>query len=280
MALKKRREKWITHTQNEEGGTIVTFDRWCCDIDKGDIPANTVKVIIPDDTHIGYITEGAFPKRVVKRLIKSGAVTEYERGYYLGTDKNPFFILLDFSHREYGDGDCFVYGGDKIHPDCEVIRPTKITNFAAWRREERHGAVSLKDLIDVLGKENKKALTLENGGGAWSTSSDGKLLDSDGNVVADLNDELEIFGFWLHGGMFWNKKSELYPVGHLGALGYRFCKIMKKEMGISAYVSIKKKRKMNGKTSVALISRPLRNSSILHSTMVVLIRNVVDYRRK
>ena len=40
--------------------------------------------------------------------------------------------------------------------------------------------------------------------------------------------------------MFWNKKSELYPVGHLGALGYRFCKVMKKEMGISAYVSTKK----------------------------------------
>ena len=240
MALKKRREKWVTHTKTEEG-TVVTFDMWCCDIDKADIPGDTVKIIIPDDTHIGYITEGAFPKRVVKRLIKSGAVTEYERGYYLGTDKNPFFILLDFSHREYRDGDCFVYGGDKIHPDCEVIRPTKITNFAAWRREERHGAVSLKDLIDVLRKENKDALTLENGGGAWSTSSDGKLLDSDGNVVADLNDELEIFGFWYHGGMFWNKKSELYPVGHLGALGYRFCKIMKREMDISVYVSTKKK---------------------------------------
>ena len=240
MALSKRRQHFVTHTQTEEG-TIVTFHENCSYIQKGDIPTDTIKIIISDgDTHIGYITEGAFPKRVVKRLIKSGAVTEYERGYYLGTDKNPFFILLEFLHREYRDGDCFVYGGDKIHPDCEVIRPTKITNFAAWRREERHGAVSLKDLIDVLGKENKDALTLENGGGAWSTSSDGKLLDSDGNVVADLNDELEIFGFWLHGGMFWNKKSELYPVGHLGALGYRFCKIMKREMDISAYVSTKK----------------------------------------
>ena len=239
MALKKRREKFVTHTRTEEG-TVVTFDRWCCDIDKGDIPGDTFKIIIPDNTKIGYISEGAFPKRVVKRLIKSGAVTEYERGYYLGTDKNPFFILLDFLHREYRDGDCFVYGGDKIHPDCEVIRPTAITNFAAWRREERHGAVSLKDLIDVLGKENKDALTLENGG-AWSTS-DGKLLDSDGTVVADLNDALKIFGFWLHGGMFWNKKSELYPVGHLGALGYRFCKVMKKEMCISAYVSVSTKK--------------------------------------
>ena len=238
MALKKRREKFVTHTQTEEGDTIVTFDRWCCDIDKGDIPANTVKIIIPDDTKIGYIGEGAFPKRVVKRLIKSRAVTEYERGYYLGTDKNPFFILLDFLHREYRDGDCFVYGGDKIHPDCEVILPNQITNFAAWRREERHGAVSLKDLIDLLGKENKKALTLENGG-VWSTS-DGKLLDSDGNVVADLNDELDIYCHWYHGGMFWNKKSELYPVGHLGALGYRFC-VVKKELGIQTYVSTKKK---------------------------------------
>ena len=237
MALKKRREKFVTHTHTEEG-TIVTFDRWCCDIDKGDIPGDTVKIIIPDDTRIGYISEGAFPKRVVKRLIKSGAVTKYERGYYLGTNKNPYLILLDFLHREYRDGTCFIYGGDTIHPDCEVIRPTKITNYAAWEREERHDAVSLKDLIDVLGKENKNALTLENGG-AWSTS-DGKL-DSDGNVVADLNDELHIYCFWYHGGMFWNKKSELYPVAHLGALGYRFCKVMKKEMGISAYVSAKKK---------------------------------------
>lgn len=32
MALKKRREKWVTH-KTEEGGTIVTFVRWCCDID-------------------------------------------------------------------------------------------------------------------------------------------------------------------------------------------------------------------------------------------------------
>lgn len=238
MALKKRREKFVTHTQTEEGDTIVTFDRWCCDIDKGDIPANTVKIIIPDDTKIGYISEGAFPKRVVKRLINSGAVTEYERGYYLGTDKNPFFILLDFLHREYRDGECFVYGGDKIHPDCEIILPKQITNFAAWRREERHGAVSLKDLIDVLRKETKNALTLENGG-AWSTS-DGKLLDSDGTVVADLNDELDIYCHWYHGGMFWNKKSELYPVGHLGALGYRFC-VMKKELEIQTYVSTKKK---------------------------------------
>ena len=168
MAIKKRREKWVTHTRTEEG-TVVTFDMWCCGIDKGDIPADTEKIIIPDNTHIGYITEGAFPKRVVKRLIKSGAVTEYERGYYLGTDKNPFFILLDFLHREYRDGDCFVYGGDKIHPDCEVIRPSQITNFAAWRREERRGAVSLKDLIDVLGRKNKDAVTLENG--AWRIDS-------------------------------------------------------------------------------------------------------------
>ncbi len=236
MALKKRREKWVTHTKTEEG-TVVSFDTWCYDIDKGDIPADTSRLIIPDDTKIGFITEGAFPKRVVKRLIKSGAVTEYERGYYLGTDKNPFFILLDFLHREYRDGTCFIYGGDKIHPDCEVIRPTKITNYAAWNREERHDAVSLKDLIDVI-KETKDALTLENGGGAWSTA-DGKLLDSDGNVVADLNDELDIYCHYYHCGMFWNKKSELYPVGHLGALGYRFCKVMKKEMGISAYVSKK-----------------------------------------
>ena len=239
MALKKRREKFVTHTQTEEGGTIVTFDRWCYDIDKGDIPADTVKIIILDDTKIGYISEGAFPKRVVKRLIKSGAVTEYERGYYIGANKNPYLILLDFSHREYRDGACFVYGGDKIHPDCEVIRPTAITNFAAWRREERHGAVSLKDLIDVLRKETKNALTLENGG-TWSTS-DEKLLDSEGNVVADLSEELHLYGFWCHFGMFWNKKSELYPVGHLGALGYRFSKVMKKEMCISAYVSTKKK---------------------------------------
>ena len=42
MALKKRREKWVTHTKTEEG-TVVTFDMWCCDIDKGDIPADTVK---------------------------------------------------------------------------------------------------------------------------------------------------------------------------------------------------------------------------------------------
>ena len=82
-------------------------------------------------------------------------------------------------------------------------------------------------------------MTLENGG-VWSTSSGGKLLDSYGNVVADLNDELHLYCFWYHGGMFWNKKSELYPVAHLGALGYRFCKVMKKEMGISAYVSTKK----------------------------------------
>jgi hypothetical protein len=41
--------------------------------------------------------------------------------------------------------------------------------------------------------------------------------------------------------MFWNEKSELCPVGHLGALGYRFCEVMKKEMGISAYVSTKNK---------------------------------------
>ena len=127
----------------------------------------------------------------------------------------------------------------KNMPDCEVIRPSQITNFAAWRREERHGAVSLKDLIDVLGTENKNALTLENGG-AWSTS-DGKLLDSDGDVVADLNDELHLYCFWYHGGMFWNKKSELYPVGHLGALGFRFSEFIKKELGIYTYVSTKKK---------------------------------------
>ncbi len=55
MALKKRREKWVTHTRTEEG-TVVTFDMWCGGIDKGDIPADTLKIIIPDNTHIGYIT--------------------------------------------------------------------------------------------------------------------------------------------------------------------------------------------------------------------------------
>lgn len=238
MALKKRREKFVTHTKSEEG-TVVTFDTWCYDIDKGDIPADTVKIIIPEDTHICYITEGAFPKRVVNRLIKSRALTAYENGYYLGTSKNPYFMLLDFLHYEDKEGSCWIYGGKKIHPDCEVIRPSHITNFAAWKREERHDAVSLKDLIDVLGKENKDALTLENGG-AWSTS-DGKLLDSDGNVVADLDDKLDIYCHYFHGGMFWNKKSELYPVAHLGALGYRFCEGMKKDMGIYTYVSTKKK---------------------------------------
>lgn len=240
MALKKRREKFVTQTQTEEGGTIVTFDRRCYDIDKGDIPGDTVRIIIPDDTKIGYISEGAFPKRVVNRLIKSRALTAYENGYYLGTSKNPYFMLLDFLHYEDKECSCWIYGGKKIHPDCEVIRPTKITNYAAWNREERHDAVTLKDLIDVLGTENKNALTPENGG-AWSTSSDGKLLDSDGNVVADLEEKLYIYCHYFHGGMFWNKKSELYPVAHLGALGYRFSRVMKKEMCISAYVSTKKK---------------------------------------
>ena len=239
MALSKKRQQFVTHTETNEG-TIVTFHENCRHIQKGDIPADTVKILFPEDTRIGYISEGAFPKRVVNRLIKSRALTAYENGYYLGTSKNPYFMLLDFLHYEDKEGSCWIYGGKKIHPDCEVIRPTKITNYAAWEREERHDGVTLKDLIVVLGKENKNALTLENGG-AWSTSSDGKLLDSDGSVVADLDDKLDIYCHWFHGGMFWNKKSELYPVGHLGALGYRFCKVMKKEMGISAYVSTKKK---------------------------------------
>ena len=126
MALKKRREKFVTHTQTEEGGTIVTFDRWCCDIDKGDIPANTVKIIIPDDTHIGYITEGAFPKRVVKRLIKSGAVTEYEHGYYLGTDKNPFFILLDFHIASTGTVLVLSMGATRSTPIVRSSVPQKL----------------------------------------------------------------------------------------------------------------------------------------------------------
>ena len=238
MALSKKRQQFVTHTETNEG-TIVTFHENCRHIQKGDIPADTVKILFPEDTRIGYISEGAFPKRVVNRLIKSRALTAYENGYYLGTSKNPYFMLLDFLHYEDKEGSCWIYGGKKIHPDCEVIRPTKITNYAAWEREERHDGVTLKDLIDVLGKENKNALTLENGG-AWSTSSDGKLLDSDGSVVADLDDKLDIYCHWFHGGMFWNKKSELYPVGHLGALGYRFARVMKKELGISAYVSTKK----------------------------------------
>ena len=48
MALKKRREKFVTHTHTEEG-TVASFDTWCCDIDKGDIPADTVKILIPEE---------------------------------------------------------------------------------------------------------------------------------------------------------------------------------------------------------------------------------------
>lgn len=235
MSISKRRKHFVTHTKTEEG-TIVSFHENCYHIQKSDIPTDTVKIIIPNNTSINCINEGSIPKSVISHFKKNGLFTKHEGGYYIGTDGNPYFMLVDFSHSSVKNGHCLIWGR-KIHPDCEVIHPSLITNGAAVIREERSSEnATLGELIEVLSKKHKEALTLDDSD-SWSTSR-GKLLDTNGNVVASLKEELDIYCFYYHGGMWW-KSKELYPIAYPGALGYRWFKLMKDEIGLRVYISVK-----------------------------------------
>ena len=237
MAISKRRQHFVTHEKTEEG-TIVSFHENCYHIQKADIPTDTVKLIIPNNTRIICINEGSIPKSVISRFKKNGLFTKHEVGYYIGTECNPYFMLVDFSHSTVKNGHCFILDG-KIHPDCEVIYPSLITNGAAMIRVERSSKnATLGELIEVLSKKHKEALTLDDSD-SWSTSR-GKLLDTNGNVVASLKEELEIYCFYYHGGMWW-KSKELFPIAYPGALGYRWFKLMKNEIGLRVYISVKRK---------------------------------------
>ena len=98
--------------------------------------------------------------------------------------------------------------------------------------------LTLGYLIKILGKNHKDALTLEDSY-SWSTSR-GKLIDANENIVASLKEELDIYCFYYHGGMWW-KSKELFPLAYPGALGYRWFKLMKNEIGLRVYISIKRK---------------------------------------
>lgn len=236
MALSKKRQHFVTHTETKEG-TIVTFHEKCCHIQKGDIPTDTVKIIIPNNTSIDWINEGAIPKSVIRRFKKNGLFTEYGEGYYISTEGNPHLMLVDFAH-VFRRNKCIIWD-PYIHPDCEIIYPSRVTNCASMlRKRSFFEPLTLGYLIKILGKNYKAALTLEDSY-SWSISR-GKLIDTNGNIVASLKEELDIYCFYYHGGMWW-KSKELFPLAYPGALGYRWFKLMKNEIGLRVYISIKRK---------------------------------------
>ena len=161
MTISKRIQHYVSHTKTDEG-TIVTFNERCGYIQKNDIPSDTVKIVIPNNTNIRLVTEGAIPRSLIKRFEKKKLLNEYEGGYYIGTVDNPYFLLIDFAHSNRRNGSFTICDKTKIHPDCEVIYPSDVTNGAARIRARSPEKVTLGDLVKTLGEKHNDALMLEN----------------------------------------------------------------------------------------------------------------------
>ena len=210
-----------------EKGVEVFIDSEVTKISEGDIPNNAEILHIPANSKLASIERRALPKSIlVPEDYEASHITRYRNSFYLGSEDNPYFLLL-WARKA------------PIHKDCQLIYPHRRNHLYSREKnsENREKTVKLKSLLNVVRRNSKEIFSLEDSE-SWKTK-DGFLLDARGNRIVSLEDDVEIYSTYFHGGYWWND-DEFGPVAHPSLYGFRAWRAMVEEwdgFALRTYVS-------------------------------------------
>ena len=210
-----------------EKGVEVFIDSEVTKISEGDIPNNAEILHIPANSKLASIERRALPKSIlVPEDYEASHITRYRNSFYLGSEDNPYFLLL-WARKA------------PIHKDCQLIYPHRRNHLYSREKnyENRGKTVKLKSLLNVVRRNGKEIFSLEDSE-SWKTK-DGFLLDAHGNRVISLEDDVEIYSTYFHGGYWWND-DEFGPVAHPSLYGFRAWRAMVEDwdgFALRTYVS-------------------------------------------
>ena len=214
--------------ETTERGVEVFIDPEVTKISKGDIPNEAEILHIPTNSKLSCIERQALPKSIlVPEDYEASHITRYRNSFYLGSEDNPYFLLL-WARKA------------PIHKDCQIIYPHRRNQLYSREKNSvnRGKTVKLKSLLNVVRRNGKKIFSLENSE-SWKTK-DGFLLDTRGNRIASLEDDVEIYSTYFHGGYWWND-DEFGLVAHPSLYGYRAWRAMIEDwngFSLCTYVSV------------------------------------------
>ena len=210
-----------------EKGVEVFIDSEVTKISKGDIPNDAEILHIPANSKLASIERRALPKSIlVPEDYEASHITRYRNSFYLGSEDNPYFLLL-WARKA------------PIHKDCQLIYPHRRNHLFSQEKnfDPERKAVKLKSLLNVVRRNGKKIFSLEDSE-IWKTK-DGFLLDARGNRIVSLEDDVEIYSTYFHGGYWWND-DEFGPVAHPSLYGFRAWRSMVEDwdgFALRTYVS-------------------------------------------
>ena len=208
-------------------GVEVFIDSEVTKISEGYIPNNAEILHIPANSKLASIERRALPKSIlVPEDYEASHITRYRNSFYLGSEDNPYFLLL-WARKA------------PIHKDCQLIYPHRRNHLYSREKnsENRGKTVKLKSLLNVVKRNGKKIFSLEDSE-SWKTK-DGFLLDAHGNRVISLEDDIEIYSTYFHGGYWWND-DEFGLVAHPSLYGFRAWRAMVEDwdgFALRTYVS-------------------------------------------
>ena len=211
-----------------EKGVEVFIDSEVTKISEGDIPNNAEILHIPANSKLASIERRALPKSIlVPEDYEASHITRYRNSFYLGSEDNPYFLLL-WARKA------------PIHKDCQLIYPHRRNHLYSREKnsENREKTVKLKSLLNVVRRNGKEIFSLEDSE-SWKTK-DGFLLDAHGNRIVSLEDDVENYSTYFHGGYWWND-DEFGPVAHPSLYGYRAWRAMIEDLdgfALRTYVSV------------------------------------------
>ena len=205
--------KKIIKILETEKGVEVFIDSEVRKISKGDIPNDAEILHIPANSKLASIERRALPKSIlVPEDYEASHITRYRNSFYLGSEDNPYFLLL-WARKA------------PIHKDCQLIYPHRRNHLYSREKnsENREKTVKLKSLLNVVRRNGKEIFSLEDSE-SWKTK-DGFLLDARGNRIVSLEDDVEIYSTYFHGGYWWHD-DEFGPVANPSLYGYRAWRAM------------------------------------------------------
>ena len=222
--MKKKRRIRVEKTERGVEGYLNPEGR---KLGRGDIPEDADILHIPANSKLSSIERRALPKSIlVPEDYEAARITRYRNSFYLGSEDNPYFLLL-WARKA------------PIHKDCQLIYPHRRNHLYSREKnsENREKTVKLKSLLNVVKRNGKKIFSLEDNE-SWKTK-DGFLLDACGNRIVSLEDDVEIYSTYFHGGYWWHD-AEFGPVAHPSLYGYRAWRAMVEDwdgFALRTYVS-------------------------------------------
>ena len=207
------KKKQKIRVEKTERGMEVFIDSEVTKISEGDIPNNAEILHIPASSKLASIERRALPKSIlVPEDYEASHITRYRNSFYLGSADNPYFLLL-WARKA------------PIHKDCQIIYPHRRNHLFSQEKnfDPERKAVKLKSLLNVVRRNDKKIFSLEDSE-SWKTK-DGFLLDAHGNRIASLENDVEIYCTYFHGGYWWND-DEFGLVAHPSLYGFRAWRTM------------------------------------------------------